>query len=140
MSERVEALVERELLIWARKSAHLTVQRAANKVRVKEKRLQSWEDGETRPTISSSETWETFIRDQSPFFIFPSRQKILLRYETSVDLLIRKPAFYRQNCNLKRGVHKREGILHSSYITIWIMKYPNHLLKYVYQMSQKLWH
>ena len=51
MSERVEALVERELLIWARKSAHLTVQEAAKKVDVKEERLQSWEASETRPTI-----------------------------------------------------------------------------------------
>lgn len=51
MSERVEALVDSELLIWARKSAHLTVPEAARKVGVKEERLQSWEAGETRPTI-----------------------------------------------------------------------------------------
>ncbi len=51
MSEKVEALVEDELLIWARKSAHLTLQEAAKKVRVKEERLQNWEAGETRPTI-----------------------------------------------------------------------------------------
>ena len=51
MVERVEALVDRELLIWTRKSAHLTVKEAAKKVHVKEERLQSWEAGEKRPTI-----------------------------------------------------------------------------------------
>lgn len=51
MVERVEALVDRELLIWARKIAHLTAKEAARKVHVKQERLQSWEAGEKRPTI-----------------------------------------------------------------------------------------
>lgn len=41
MSERVEALVGRELLIWARNSAHLTVLEAAKKVQTKEGHLRS---------------------------------------------------------------------------------------------------
>jgi len=50
--KRVEALIKPELLVWARESAGLTPAEAARKVRVKEERLTSWEQGEHRPTIN----------------------------------------------------------------------------------------
>lgn len=51
MTERVEALVEKELLIWARDSASLTTESAARKVGVKKEHLEIWENGDERPTI-----------------------------------------------------------------------------------------
>lgn len=51
MAERVEALVEKELLIWTRNSAGLTTGSAAKKVGVKKEHLESWENGDKRPTI-----------------------------------------------------------------------------------------
>ena len=51
MSERVEALVKRELLIWARETARFTVEQASKKLQLKPERLQSWERGDAIPTI-----------------------------------------------------------------------------------------
>jgi Zn-dependent peptidase ImmA (M78 family) len=51
MAGRVEALVKPELLIWARQKAGLDLHEAAKKVAIRPERLQSWEAGETRPTV-----------------------------------------------------------------------------------------
>src|SRR3989304_8903670 len=51
MATRVEALVNPDILIWARNSAGLDVETAANKIPVKEDRLTSWEAGPARPTV-----------------------------------------------------------------------------------------
>lgn len=51
MAQRVEALVEPELLVWARKSARYDVDGAAKRVRVSPERLASWEAGDARPTV-----------------------------------------------------------------------------------------
>lgn len=51
MVKGVEAIVEPSLLIWARESAGLTVDKSAKKLGVKPKRLESWESGEKRPTL-----------------------------------------------------------------------------------------
>jgi Zn-dependent peptidase ImmA (M78 family)/DNA-binding XRE family transcriptional regulator len=51
MPARVEALVKRELLVWARESAGLSREAAAKKVPVKTEKLAEWETGAARPTI-----------------------------------------------------------------------------------------
>jgi len=51
MTRSVEALVQPQLLAWARTSAGLELLVAANKAQVKPQRLESWEQGESRPTI-----------------------------------------------------------------------------------------
>ena len=51
MAGRVQALVKPELLIWARQKAGLDLHEAAKKVAIRPERLQSWEAGETRPTV-----------------------------------------------------------------------------------------
>lgn len=50
-SKRVEAAVKPELLLWARESAGYELEEAARKIQVKPERLESWENGERRPTI-----------------------------------------------------------------------------------------
>ena len=52
MGKRVEALVEPSLLVWARDSAGLTLEQAANKVGIKPERLASWESGTGLPTVN----------------------------------------------------------------------------------------
>lgn len=70
MSERVEAIVERELLIWARETAHLTQHEAAHKVQVTEELLESWENGEKRPTINQlRELGEVYKRPIAVFYL-----------------------------------------------------------------------
>jgi len=51
MTSRVQAIVKPDLLTWARKSSGLDLETAAGKVRVREERLKSWEQGESRPTV-----------------------------------------------------------------------------------------
>ncbi len=52
MPTLVRALVKPELLIWARESARLSVEQAAQKAQVKPAtRLAAWERGESQPTI-----------------------------------------------------------------------------------------
>lgn len=51
MAISVKALVKPELLVWARTSAHLSIQEAASKAQVKEEQLSAWEGGEGQPSI-----------------------------------------------------------------------------------------
>lgn len=52
MTRNVEALVNPELLIWARRCSGLSIQEASKKIPVKPDRLESWERGQLRPTIN----------------------------------------------------------------------------------------
>ena len=51
MARSVDALVNPDLLVWARRNSSLTIEQVAKKVPVKPKRLKQWEKGELRPTI-----------------------------------------------------------------------------------------
>jgi len=51
MTEQIEALVDKELLKWARRNASLSTDIVARKIGVNKENLESWEAGETRPTI-----------------------------------------------------------------------------------------
>jgi len=51
MSNRIEAIVKPDLLIWARESAGFTKEGAADKMGVKPQKLEDWETGTSRPTI-----------------------------------------------------------------------------------------
>jgi Zn-dependent peptidase ImmA (M78 family)/DNA-binding XRE family transcriptional regulator len=53
VAERVEALVEPELLVWARKKAGFDVDVAARKASVSPRNLAAWEKGEGRPSVKS---------------------------------------------------------------------------------------
>ncbi len=53
MASSIEALINPDLLIWARKSAGFTeIGDVARKIFIKLERLQAWERGDTRPTIA----------------------------------------------------------------------------------------
>jgi Zn-dependent peptidase ImmA (M78 family)/DNA-binding XRE family transcriptional regulator len=51
MARSVHALVNPDLLVWARRNSSLTIEQAAKKVPVKSERLELWEKGELKPTI-----------------------------------------------------------------------------------------
>jgi Zn-dependent peptidase ImmA (M78 family)/transcriptional regulator with XRE-family HTH domain len=51
VAERVEAIVEPELLVWARERSGYSVDVAARKARVSAERLADWEGGTSRPTV-----------------------------------------------------------------------------------------
>ena len=52
MAKRVEALVKPELLTWARQTAGFALPDAARRAGVKSAKLEAWERGESRPTIT----------------------------------------------------------------------------------------
>lgn len=52
MAKRIKAIVKPELLVWARNNAGYHVEEVARKLKLKVERLQSWERGEARPSIS----------------------------------------------------------------------------------------
>lgn len=70
MARSVEALVRPALLLWARKSAGLSVVQAAKKVQVKAERLESWERGERRPTVKQlRKLANTYKRPLAVFYL-----------------------------------------------------------------------
>ncbi len=52
MAPRIEAIINPELLVWARDSASLSVDAAAKKAHVRPELLAEWETGEARPTVN----------------------------------------------------------------------------------------
>lgn len=51
LGQRIEALVNPQMLVWARRRSHFDLVGAAKRVRVKPEKLQAWEEGKARPTI-----------------------------------------------------------------------------------------
>ena len=54
MAKRIEALVNPQMLIWARQKSGYDLVGAAKRVGVPPERLQAWEKGELRPTINQA--------------------------------------------------------------------------------------
>lgn len=52
MAERIKALVEPVLLVWARKTASISFEDAAKAIGVTPERLDAWEEGREAPTIN----------------------------------------------------------------------------------------
>lgn len=69
-TKRIEAAIKPELLVWARESAGLSVEEAAQKAQVKVEQLLAWEAGERRPTIQQLRCLgEVYKRPLAVFFL-----------------------------------------------------------------------
>jgi DNA-binding transcriptional regulator YiaG len=51
LRRKTEALVEPDVLRWARETAGLSPEEAAHSLQVKDKRIQAWESGQKRPSM-----------------------------------------------------------------------------------------
>jgi Zn-dependent peptidase ImmA (M78 family)/transcriptional regulator with XRE-family HTH domain len=70
MMRSIPAFIQPSLLIWARESAGLGVDQAAQRSHVKPERLASWERGEFRPTIAQlRKLGEIYKRPIAVFFL-----------------------------------------------------------------------
>lgn len=70
MAQRVEALVEPTVLVWAREKAGLTIDVAARKAGVSPDRLAAWERGELRPSVPQArELGRVYKRSLSVFYL-----------------------------------------------------------------------
>ena len=72
-SMRQEALVNPDLLMWARESINMGLEEAADKIGVKADRLQAWETGEKRPTINQARNMSRVYRRPLAAFYLPQR-------------------------------------------------------------------
>lgn len=71
MSRGVDALANPRMLDWARRSAGLDVETAAKKAQVSAQRLESWERGESRPTIKQLRKLESIYKRPIAVFYLP---------------------------------------------------------------------
>ena len=71
----VRALIKPELLLWARETAGLGVGEAAAKLAQPQHRLESWERGDSRPTIKQLETIARVYKRPFEVFYLPEPPK-----------------------------------------------------------------
>ena len=71
MARSVEALVNSELLRWARNTAGFDILAVAKKAQVSEAALQSWESGESRPSIAQARKLARIYKRPIAVFYLP---------------------------------------------------------------------
>lgn len=84
---REKAFVTPELLKWARVTAKMSLQYAAEKLKVPENRLRAWEAGEASPTLAQAEKLSKLYRRPLAVFYLPVPPK---DFETLRDFRGRK--------------------------------------------------
>jgi len=74
---RQDALVNPDLLIWARESINMGLEEAARKLGVKADRLREWEAGRKRPTVNQARNMSRVYRRPLAAFYLPQRPSSL---------------------------------------------------------------
>ncbi len=70
MARRISANVKPELLAWARESAHLSIDQASAKLKIRQDTLEKWEAGEEAVTIAQArKLGEVYKRPLAVFFL-----------------------------------------------------------------------
>ena len=67
MASRIEARANRDLLVWARETAGFPVGVAADRLKVPADRLEAWERGDARPSLSQLRKIASCTSARSPF-------------------------------------------------------------------------
>ena len=75
MAERIEAFVKPAMLVWARESARMDIETAAEKARVTPERLALWEGGDARPTINQLRNLGKIYKRPIAVFYLPKPPK-----------------------------------------------------------------
>ena len=73
MPRSTEALVEPDILRWARDTAGLSVDEAAHSLQTRPERVQAWEDGEEHPSMAQLRRMATTYRRLLSDFYLPRR-------------------------------------------------------------------
>jgi len=110
MAKRAQALINHELLVWARKKAGLTVDQAAKKAGVTEERLLLWESGEERPTINQlRKLAQSYKRPIAVFYLpKPPRDFQPLRDYRRLTAVTREPGSPGLLLEVRRAWARRE--------------------------------
>lgn len=70
MARSIPALVNPQMLVWARKEAGYSINRAAERVHIPEDKLAAWESGDSRPTVPQAEKLaKLYARAFSVFYL-----------------------------------------------------------------------
>ena len=70
MARSTEAIVEPSILTWARATAGLSIEEAANSLQTKPEKVQAWEEGEESPSMAQLRKMATaYKRILSDFYL-----------------------------------------------------------------------
>jgi Zn-dependent peptidase ImmA (M78 family) len=75
MPQRIEAIINPQLLVWAREEAGLDINDIAEKIKTKPARIRSWESGEEFPSISQLRKIAKFTGRHIAVFYLPQMPK-----------------------------------------------------------------
>jgi Zn-dependent peptidase ImmA (M78 family) len=116
MGKKTEALIKAELLIWARESARISIGEAARKLKIIPEKLEDWETGKSRPSMSQLRKLGELYQRPIAVFYLPEKPldfKPLRDFRRIPDML-----GYRDerkiNFNIRSSAYKREIALRLS--------------------------
>lgn len=75
MNRKIEAIVESNLLIWARESIGFEIESAAKKIGIKPEKLKQWEQGDSKPSIAQLKKIANIYKRPLAVFYLPSPPK-----------------------------------------------------------------
>lgn len=113
VGERIEALVEPSLLTWARRSAGFTTEDAAKKAQITTERLESWERGESRPTVNQLRNLARIYKRPLSVFYLPEPPKdfeALRDYRRLPDATAPRES-PELRAEIRRALYRREVVL-----------------------------
>jgi Zn-dependent peptidase ImmA (M78 family) len=76
VAKSADAIINPELLVWARTSAGMGLEEAANALRISSEKLQSWERGQTRPTVKQLHRAAHVYRQSFAAFYLPEPPEV----------------------------------------------------------------
>lgn len=76
MGRSHQAIINPELLVWAHTVARLKLEEVARKLRIKVEKLQSWEAGESRPTVNQLRELARIYNQSFAAFYLPRPSQI----------------------------------------------------------------
>lgn len=105
-----EALINPELLVWARESANLTIPEAASKVQVAPERLEEWESGNGRPSIAKLRELGRVYHRPIAIFYLPRAPKtfMAMRDFRRLSGTVAARASYQLQFEMRRAHDRRE--------------------------------
>lgn len=111
MPRSAEARVNPKLLIWARKSAGYNVETAASKLRMPSERVQAWEEGSQRPSISQLHRVGNLYKRPIAVFFLPEPPEGFSVIQDFRRLAGRTPAVQTPEFRLEiRGAYTRREV------------------------------
>ena len=116
MARQVDALITPEVLKWAReRRVELSIERAAEKLKISTVQLESWENGTARPSFAKLKDIAKLYRTHVTIFYLPRPPadfQPLTDYRLLPESLVRdEDQTYRLNANIVEAYERRETLI-----------------------------